>query len=162
MRPSLAIITVAATAALALSSSLVAASPVAIVERDAEAPAAAALDEAAVLESRRKHKKHRKGKKSGKGGMATWYTGNQMNAPACGGHKPSDSDYIAAVSANAPYKCHERVTLQKGGKTVTVKIVDFCESCSASPTHFDLSKAAFKKLASLDAGEVHGLNYWRA
>lgn len=85
-----------------------------------------------------------------------------MNAPICGGSKPSDSDMVTAVASSSSFKCNEWITLTKGRKSVKVKVVDFCESCSMSPMHFDLSKGAFKKLASLNDGEVRGLSYWKS
>lgn len=64
---------------------------------------------------------------------------------------------IAAVKEGSQFKCHDWVTLKKNGKSTTVKIVDYCAGCD--DTHFDLSKAAFKKLASLDQGVVSGLEW---
>ena len=43
------------------------------------------------------------------------------------------------------------------GKKVTVKVVDTCPGCA--PGSVDLSPAAFKKLASLDVGRIHGISW---
>jgi hypothetical protein len=57
---------------------------------------------------------------------ATWYSGSQLNNPACGGSTPSDSSMVAAVSEHGPFNCGDHIKLSKGGKTVTVKVVDKC------------------------------------
>lgn len=163
-----------------------------------------------------------------KWGKATWYGGNQLNDPACGGPTPNDNSMIAAVKKNGGYgKCGETVHLHYQGKMVSVKIVDYCASKfhfvstasssihSFSPAHphphlivsshtlhriatntifsfyiiifvssffspflrlrrcrlrvlqtlgcewghFDLSRGAFKKLASIDQGVIEGLHF---
>ncbi|SOV06138.1 uncharacterized protein UDID_01593 [Ustilago sp. UG-2017a] len=93
-----------------------------------------------------------------KWGKATWYGGNQLNDPACGGPTPNDNSMIAAVKKNGGYgKCGETVHLHYQGKMVSVKIVDYCASCEWG--HFDLSRGAFKKLASIDQGVIEGLHF---
>ncbi|CCF54803.1 hypothetical protein NDA11_000892 [Ustilago hordei] len=93
-----------------------------------------------------------------KWGKATWYGGNQLNDPACGGPTPNDNSMIAAVKKNGGYgKCGETVHLHYQGKMVSVKIVDYCSSCGWG--HFDLSRGAFKKLAAIDQGVIEGLHF---
>ena len=43
------------------------------------------------------------------------------------------------------------------GKSVTVKVADTCPGCA--PGSVDLTPAAFKKLASLDVGRIHGIKW---
>ncbi|CAO1628289.1 unnamed protein product [Sympodiomycopsis kandeliae] len=169
MRPSLTLI----TATLAFAATAINASPI-TADAIAERAPAVAVQEAAVdasqfaarseqdLEARRrkhhkKNKKHHAHKKSGGNGKATFYTGDQLDAPACGGPRPSDNDMIAAVKQGSQFKCGDHITLHKGSKSVTVKVVDMCEGCEN--THFDLSKAAFKSLAPLSEGVINGLNW---
>ncbi|SPO24850.1 uncharacterized protein UTRI_01352_B [Ustilago trichophora] len=93
-----------------------------------------------------------------KWGKVTWYGGGQLNNPACGGPTPTDNSMIAAVKQNGGYgKCGETVHIHYKGKMVSVKIVDYCESCEWG--HFDLSRGAFKKLASLDEGVLNGIHF---
>lgn len=88
----------------------------------------------------------------------TWYAGASMANPACGG-SVSSSDYVVALPLSRKKgMCGKRIKITKGSKSVTAKVVDWCEGCNSN--HFDLSKAAFKKLASLDQGVVNGAS-WR-
>lgn len=175
MRPTLSLFT---AFTLAAAASMAAASPVKNMDVAERAPAAdlsavddvlAALPAARAAaadseyESRRQHlsrspspKKHRHHKKGTKA-KATWYGGGQLDAPACGGSRPSDDDLVGAVAENSPFKCHDRITLKKGNKSVTVTIVDKCEGCETY--HIDLTKGAFQHLDSLTAGVVEGLEW---
>lgn len=99
--------------------------------------------------------------KRGNNGRITFYSGNMLQAPACGGDAPSDSDYVAAVPKNSQFKCGDRVNLWHDGKTVTVTVRDTCASCS-DPNWFDLTKSAFSALAPLDAGVVNDIVFWHA
>lgn len=70
-------------------------------------------------------------KGKGKSGVrVTYYAGNQLNNPACGGPTPNDNDMVAAVVKDGGYgSCGDKMTLTSGGKSVTVTIVDYCEGC---------------------------------
>lgn len=47
-----------------------------------------------------------------KWGKVTWYAGNQLDNPACGGARPNDNDMVVAVAKGAGYgKCGEKVHL---------------------------------------------------
>ncbi|PWN20428.1 hypothetical protein BCV69DRAFT_299555 [Microstroma glucosiphilum] len=88
---------------------------------------------------------------------ATWYGGGQLDNPACGGATPTDNSMVAAVSENGPFQCGDHIKLSKGGKSVTVKVVDKCAGCGAH--HIDLTKGAFKKLGPLSEGVIHHITY---
>lgn len=62
-----------------------------------------------------------------KNGKLTWYAGNQLNDPACGGPTPTDNSHVVAVKKNGGYgKCGETVHLHYNGKMVVAKIADYC------------------------------------
>ncbi|CBQ70418.1 conserved hypothetical protein [Sporisorium reilianum SRZ2] len=93
-----------------------------------------------------------------KWGKVTWYAGNQLNNPACGGPTPTDNSAIVAVKANGGYgKCGDTVHLHYKGKMVSAKIVDYCASCEWG--HFDASKSVFKALAPLSQGVIEGIHF---
>lgn len=88
-------------------------------------------------------------------GQATFFT---PGLGACGWTN-SDSDFIAALNApqfgsgsNGNPNCGKSATIHRGGKSVTVKIVDECPECSYGS--LDLSPAAFDVIASEDEGRV--------
>ncbi|KAF5358001.1 hypothetical protein D9756_001519 [Leucocoprinus leucothites] len=94
------------------------------------------------------------------GGFATFYNQNG-NAGACGQYH-SDNDLIAAMDVdrygNTSRKsslCGKRVRIinTKNGKSVTVTVADACPTCD-NGNSIDLSVAAFKRIATLDEGEV--------
>ncbi|PWN91074.1 hypothetical protein FA10DRAFT_264972 [Acaromyces ingoldii] len=89
----------------------------------------------------------------------TWYAGQSMANPACPGQKAvSSSDYVVALPMSRKKgMCGKWINIRKGGKSVNAKVVDYCESCGSN--HFDLSKAAFKKLAPLSQGVVNGASW---
>ncbi|KAL1918831.1 uncharacterized protein VTP21DRAFT_2853 [Calcarisporiella thermophila] len=111
----------------------------------------------------------KRGKSEGHGRKApsnthrtTWYSGQDLRNAACYGRKglaaynAQDSSMIAAFKGglNLCYKCIE-VAGGKGtnGGKMVVKLVDQCAGCYRD-NDIDLTKAAFKKLAPLDRGEV--------
>ena len=111
------------------------------------------------LEERSKHKHHK-----GRDGAIispriTFYSGNQLANPACGGSTPSPHAMIAAVKNGGAFSCGDRIHIQNGAKHVTVHVVDYCESCS--PHAVDLSPGAFLQLASLDTGIISGAKMWK-
>ncbi|WPG99978.1 Hypothetical protein R9X50_00280200 [Acrodontium crateriforme] len=88
-------------------------------------------------------------------GVATYYT-QDGNAGSCGQYH-SDSDYIVAISEQAPFTynahCGQTVTITNmgggdnnygNGKTITATVADTCPECD--PNHLDLSEGAFKAL----------------
>ena len=98
--------------------------------------------------------------KRGNNGRITFYSGNMLKAPACGGPAPKDSDFVAAVPESSGHKCGDKINLWHNGKTVTVTVRDFCATCS-EPNWFDLTKAAFEKLADLELGLVNDIVFWK-
>ncbi|EST06369.1 RlpA-like double-psi beta-barrel domain protein [Kalmanozyma brasiliensis GHG001] len=93
-----------------------------------------------------------------KNGKVTWYGGGQLNNPACGGPTPNDNSYIAAVKKNGGYgSCGDTVHLHYNGKMVSVKIVDYCESCEWG--HFDITRGSFRKLANLNQGVLNNVHF---
>lgn len=64
-----------------------------------------------------------------KAARITFYSGGQLNNPACGGPRPSKDDMIAAVKQGGAFSCGEHVHLKHGEKSVHVRVVDYCESC---------------------------------
>lgn len=90
-------------------------------------------------------------------GKLTWYAGHEMDAPACGGAKPTDHSYIVAVNEKLKGHCGKTVRLTHGGKTLNAKVVDWCGNCPIR--HLDASKAVFGYFADLSQGEVHGMDF---
>ncbi|KAK0532790.1 hypothetical protein OC834_002060 [Tilletia horrida] len=95
----------------------------------------------------------------------TWYSGKHLLNPACGGPSPSDHALVAAVNRHSPFaSCGDVLTLRSPhspAHTVRVRIVDWCDTCSASEPWFDLTKGAFEKLADLEVGVLKGLEFER-
>lgn len=89
-----------------------------------------------------------------KSSRITWYSGGSLNNPACGGSTPSNNAMIAAVKQGGRFNCGDNLRINYQGKSVKVRVIDYCEGCSS--TAIDLTKGAFKKLASLSTGELHG------
>ncbi|KAF8197448.1 expansin family protein [Pholiota molesta] len=93
--------------------------------------------------------------------LATFFFQNGV-AGACG-TVHSDTDMIAAIGDGDRYGnlgkksslCGQKVqiTNTNNKKTVTVTIADACPTCKNSNS-IDLSEGAFKKIATLDEGEV--------
>jgi expansin (peptidoglycan-binding protein) len=84
-------------------------------------------------------------------GRGTWFTG------ASGSCAIPFDDNDLHVAMNAPQmggtsQCGKSVKISYGGKTTTAKVLDTCPSCSSGS--LDLSPAAFKALAPLDAGVI--------
>ena len=99
--------------------------------------------------------------KRGNNGRITFYSGDMLQAPSCGGDAPSDGDFVAAVPENSQFNCGDRVNLWHDGKTVTVTVRDTCATCT-DPNWFDLTKSAFSTLAPLEVGVVNDIVFWYA
>ena len=158
-----ALFSLAALFAAACVSAEAATSGSALAARDE--PAGAMLPRA--HHSKAKHRSAKKGankvaaKKGSTAQRLTYYSGHQLDDPACGGPRPDDGDMIAAVVKGAGYaKCGDHITIEHNGRQVTVKVVDYCAGCAHNS--FDLSKGAFKKLAPLDEGVIEGANFWKS
>ncbi|ODV98073.1 hypothetical protein PACTADRAFT_47894 [Pachysolen tannophilus NRRL Y-2460] len=92
-------------------------------------------------------------------GRGTYYTPSD---DACGTSSTS-SDLVVAIAQTlydglgtngeeVSTGCGKSITASYQGKSVTVKVVDACESCTNND--LDFSPAAFKQLADLDIGEI--------
>ncbi|KAG2234232.1 RlpA-like double-psi beta-barrel-protein domain-containing protein-containing protein [Thamnidium elegans] len=84
-------------------------------------------------------------------GDATYYA---VGLGSCGSTN-SDSEMVAALSGSimkSKENCGKSVTIKGPSGSVTVKVVDTCPGCAKSDV--DMSPAAFKKIASLNAGRV--------
>ncbi|KLO11976.1 barwin-like endoglucanase [Schizopora paradoxa] len=69
-------------------------------------------------------------------------------------------DHYPGATAN-PNKnpiCGKSLTAKVNGKSVTVKITDRCAGCQGEGD-LDFTPAAFKKLAPLSAGRLHGMKW---
>ncbi|PWN36419.1 uncharacterized protein FA14DRAFT_135178 [Meira miltonrushii] len=84
----------------------------------------------------------------------TFYSGSQLDNPACGGPTPSRNSMIAAVKKGGAFACGDHIRISHKNKHIKVKVVDYCESCSDRAV--DLTPGAFAKLASLDTGIITG------
>ncbi|KAG7698502.1 hypothetical protein KL933_003444 [Ogataea haglerorum] len=91
-------------------------------------------------------------------GRGTFY---EVGADNCG-TSSTNSDLVCAIS-HSLYEtsvngedissyCGKTITANYNGNSVTVKVVDSCESCGDND--LDFSPAAFSKLADLDIGEI--------
>lgn len=91
-------------------------------------------------------------------GIATFYS---VSADNCG-TSSTDADFVCAIShslyetsvngEDVSSYCGKSINITYNGKTITVKVVDSCESCDDN--HLDLSPAAFEALASPDLGVI--------
>ncbi|KAF9555285.1 hypothetical protein CPC08DRAFT_766044 [Agrocybe pediades] len=84
-------------------------------------------------------------------GDATYYNTGLGN---CGAHS-KDTDFIVALSTqeyNKGSHCWQHIKVHYQGKTIDATVVDSCPGCSRYS--IDLSPAAFKALAPLDAGRI--------
>lgn len=88
-------------------------------------------------------------------GMLTWYAGESLAAPACGGAAPNDWDLVVAVQEGA-YPCNTPVHIHYNGKMVPATVRDYCAGCDAG--HLDATKGVFAALAPLDQGELYGVH----
>lgn len=84
----------------------------------------------------------------------TYYSGQQLQNPACGGPTPSRNSMIAAVKKGGAFSCGDHIRISHKNKSIKVKVVDYCESCSNKAV--DLTPGAFAKLANLDEGIITG------
>jgi expansin (peptidoglycan-binding protein) len=88
----------------------------------------------------------------------TYYGGQQLKNPACGGPVPTSNSMVAAVMDGGDYVCGDRIKIKHGNRVVSVKVVDFCTSCSQSA--IDLTPGAFSRLANLKQGTIRGAQVW--
>lgn len=97
-------------------------------------------------------------------GKMTYYTDKGYGA--CGTPIDATSQDLVAVPAswwtspnpnNDPLCKGVSVEVSYNGKTIRVPVRDKCPSCD--PTHIDLSRTAFQKLAPLDRGVVNGITW---
>ncbi|CAL1698871.1 unnamed protein product [Somion occarium] len=89
-------------------------------------------------------------------GDATWF---HPGLGACGAVSV-DSDLVVALSpsqyANGAH-CFQHILVQVNGKSVDATVVDLCPGCASGS--IDLSPSAFQRLASLDVGRIHNVNW---
>lgn len=82
-------------------------------------------------------------------GDITYY---QPGLGACG-ETSSDSDTVVALSpAEYDGSCGKTITITKGGKTATAKVVDKCPACASGA--IDVSSTVFKSLADMAVGRT--------
>ncbi|GMF05062.1 unnamed protein product [Ambrosiozyma monospora] len=97
-------------------------------------------------------------------GRGTYYS---VGADNCG-TSSSDSDYVCAIS-HSLYEtavgsddvssyCGKKINVSYGGKSITVTVVDSCESCGDDD--LDFSPTAFSALADESVGELNIEWYW--
>ncbi|KAG0332672.1 hypothetical protein BG004_001142 [Podila humilis] len=96
-------------------------------------------------------------------GKSTWFDGSSLEGSACYGKllnkdvDAKDSWHIAAVNPSA-YEgaergvCFECAKVTYNKRSVIVRIIDTCRSCSS--TQLDLTSSAFRKLEDLDKGVI--------
>ncbi|KAH9999347.1 hypothetical protein BJV77DRAFT_939845, partial [Russula vinacea] len=89
----------------------------------------------------------------------TWYTGKDLLNPSCWETPvwaPTDNSFVCALTQEgwmSKPKCFQFLELCNGPeKCVFVRVVDSCAGCAKGTSHVDLTKAAFSRLANLDAG----------
>lgn len=97
-------------------------------------------------------------------GRGTWY---EVGGDACG-TSSTDSDLVCAISQTlydsdvgsdeVSSYCGKYITASYNGKSVKVKVVDSCESCTSED--LDFSPTAFEELADLDVGELEITWHW--
>lgn len=116
--------------------------------------------EGAHLERRKKHKKNKHHKKKTwtvEDGIATWYDGDQLWNPSCGGSNPNDKSPVCAVSYASGIACHSTIELHYKGNSTTCIVRDHCADCPWN--HVDLTTSMFGNLAALDEGKLYGVTY---
>lgn len=94
---------------------------------------------------------------SGTQGRGTFYTPSADN---CGTHATANdlvvaiarSIYTTTNSQDVSAMCGRQIQVSYNGNSVTVTVVDLCESCG--PLDLDLLPAAFQHLALLDTGVI--------
>ncbi len=91
-------------------------------------------------------------------GKMTFYSGDSLSNPACGGPTPTDDSLIVAVPQYSPAKCGDVIRIHWKGKTVEATVVDYCGGCGAHD--IDATKHVFSQLDSLDEGVLQGI-HWR-
>ncbi|KAF9435379.1 hypothetical protein BGZ76_006419 [Entomortierella beljakovae] len=102
-------------------------------------------------------------------GKSTWFNGHDLKAAACYGNlqnkrvDAADDWHIGAVhmkhfEGGDKSCCFQCAKITAGLRSVVVRIIDDCRSCS--PTQIDLTSSAFKVLAPLDQGIVDTTFEW--
>ncbi|GAW21018.1 hypothetical protein ANO14919_105310 [Xylariales sp. No.14919] len=82
-------------------------------------------------------------------GDMTYY---QPGLGACG-QTNSDSEHVVAMSPSEfQGNCGKTITITKGGKTATAKVVDKCPSCASGS--IDVSSTVFQSLVDLAVGRT--------
>ncbi|KAI0421253.1 RlpA-like double-psi beta-barrel-protein domain-containing protein-containing protein [Xylaria grammica] len=82
-------------------------------------------------------------------GDMTYY---QPGLGACG-QTNSDSEHVVAMSPSEfNGNCGKTITITKGGKTATAKVVDKCPSCASGS--IDVSSTVFQSLVDLAVGRT--------
>jgi len=114
-----------------------------------------ARDFARKMEVRDPRKHHSRGNKVVTGSMMTYYAGNQLRNPACGGATPTNEDHVVAVKKGGPWKCGQTIHIHHHNTHKTARVVDYCESCAED--HVDATKGLFQEFADLEVGVIHGL-----
>ncbi|KAG6855099.1 hypothetical protein C0991_006028 [Blastosporella zonata] len=91
----------------------------------------------------------------------TWYTGHDLENPSCwanGDWAPTDKSFACATTLHGWHdrpQCFDFLQLCNGPyKCVFVRVVDSCAGCKPGSHHIDLTRAAFRKLASEDKGKM--------
>ncbi|KAF9304502.1 hypothetical protein BGZ74_001404 [Mortierella antarctica] len=86
-------------------------------------------------------------------GRGTWFTDSTGSCDI----SFNTNDMVVAMNAammGGTAQCGKTVRVEHGGKSVTARVTDTCPSQLCSSTSLDLSQAAFKQLAPLEAGEI--------
>ncbi len=87
----------------------------------------------------------------------TWYDGESLQGPACGGPAPNDNSLAVAVASSSPAKCNQQIKITYRGKSVTARVRDRCAGCAWNSV--DGTKRVFRALAPLDQGRLRGIKY---
>ncbi|KAJ1971971.1 hypothetical protein H4R34_005563 [Dimargaris verticillata] len=92
-----------------------------------------------------------------KGGRTTYHNfSGESNA--CGGSYEDGDMVVALPTADIGDLCDKEITVTRGDKSVSVKVVDECASCSSGD--LDLSPVAFEALgAGLSKGEMFDVSW---
>lgn len=92
------------------------------------------------------------------GGVGTWYSGAELNDPACGGDTPSPSDSVVAVPDGSPAECWQWIRIEWQGKSTTAQVVDNCGTCE-NEVSVDMTPGVFSQLADMNKGQLPGITW---
>ncbi|KAI1344664.1 RlpA-like double-psi beta-barrel-protein domain-containing protein-containing protein [Xylariaceae sp. FL0016] len=88
-------------------------------------------------------------KRASYSGDITYY---EPGLGACG-QTNSDSEHVVALSPSEySGSCGKTITITKGGKTATAKVVDKCPGCASGS--IDVSSTVFESIADLSVGRT--------